>query len=771
MAMCNANALRTCLQDVPDNVIFHLKRFDFDLVDMRRTKINDYFEFPSSIDLSPYKVDHLSDPAAPRQDDVFELVGVLVHQGTSENGHYYSYIRERPSSHAVAATWVDFNDRDVTEFDPAHISFQAFGGWYEDQFQRHQKQFSAYMLFYQRRAAMEADYSRLTNAPLSGPAKVTLPPALEESIARDNERFIRQYCLCDPNHSKFMRQLLSTLKTTNHGNCSEDHHQEALAISTMLDHFNEVMTRMRETLYFEETLFQLRKTVLGCPSCCYLALRYLSQHDSALVGLLLRCPHARIRGQMRAFLVDCLRFLVEKETAMDGLDSDSCDADAESGSEKAVVEVLRRLRRVAEQTSLGTRGWDDLYETVCQVAALGPMVTASVLDCGFLEICLEILSIPVASTFRPVNHDLWRLVEKKKCVFNKMIELVWVLLSQMDVNMDPVCGQQRLDWLDRSSGKFPLSRTEHQLLTLWSPDHKALAALDKIVEDFDLSNVEVYYPGEIIKLLLHSEDGLFLQHLRQTIVDGVSSYCSPYCEPYIQCARFYCEACPTATDASQVIMAIIKSMEHLRERSGEAYQVFFRSLPSLRNERFSNKPRTWFVEEALRTCRRWGPPLLLCEEEMVRRNTSLLIELVFAPARTDEHLDKEFLQTKNDSRRILLRDLIRRISHQHQAGTARSHVQSMIHVCSALARDILASVREADATDMRQAEDEDLVHLFSREIEHRLQEWSLEDETSLSAGGNFAPLPAMAPDFDRDLDAYEDSQYASESDEVPDTEP
>src|SRR3954468_21241925 len=171
---------------------------------MRRAKINDAFEFPSSIDVSPYNVDHLSDPSKPRQEDIFELVGVLVHQGTSENGHYYSYIRERPCPTGSMTNWVEFNDREVENFDHQSIPYQCFGGTYDDQFSRQQKQFSAYMLFYQRRAAIEKDHREYISSPHCGAPKVAVPLNLEEEINADNEAFVREYSLYDPNHSKFI---------------------------------------------------------------------------------------------------------------------------------------------------------------------------------------------------------------------------------------------------------------------------------------------------------------------------------------------------------------------------------------------------------------------------------------------------------------------------------------------------------------------------------------------------------------------------------------
>lgn len=97
---------RACLKDIPDNLIFHLKRFDYDVMSGQRSKINDQFEFPHRIDMAPYHVDYQKDADPPSEPDLFELSGVLVHSGTAESGHYYSYIRERPPNSADSNSWV-----------------------------------------------------------------------------------------------------------------------------------------------------------------------------------------------------------------------------------------------------------------------------------------------------------------------------------------------------------------------------------------------------------------------------------------------------------------------------------------------------------------------------------------------------------------------------------------------------------------------------------------------------------------------------------------
>ena len=45
---------RICVGELPDNLIFHLKRFDFDLELLKRAKVYDYCEFPTTLNMMNY---------------------------------------------------------------------------------------------------------------------------------------------------------------------------------------------------------------------------------------------------------------------------------------------------------------------------------------------------------------------------------------------------------------------------------------------------------------------------------------------------------------------------------------------------------------------------------------------------------------------------------------------------------------------------------------------------------------------------------------------
>jgi ubiquitin carboxyl-terminal hydrolase 34 len=50
---------------------------------------------------------------------MYELRGVLVHTGSADAGHYYSYVRERNQNNPnEVGRWLEFNDKNVTFFDP-----------------------------------------------------------------------------------------------------------------------------------------------------------------------------------------------------------------------------------------------------------------------------------------------------------------------------------------------------------------------------------------------------------------------------------------------------------------------------------------------------------------------------------------------------------------------------------------------------------------------------------------------------------------------------
>ena len=144
--------LRTAISALPDVLILSLKRFDLDYTTFETVKLNSRCEFEEALNMKQYTLeakelleavstddpksdtgsmmdvsegDGSQNPLSKLPDEEYEyrLVGVLVHAGVAQGGHYYSFIKDRTSE-----KWYRFDDEDVTPFDPSLIEQECFGG-------------------------------------------------------------------------------------------------------------------------------------------------------------------------------------------------------------------------------------------------------------------------------------------------------------------------------------------------------------------------------------------------------------------------------------------------------------------------------------------------------------------------------------------------------------------------------------------------------------------------------------------------------------------
>ena len=107
---------------MPNTLIVHLQRIIFCFDTLQNDKVNSRFEFPHILDLKPYSYkevmkgafDDVEEPGSPNVEDlklerteselltqvndddyIYRLVGVNVHVGTADHGHYYSLINTK----------------------------------------------------------------------------------------------------------------------------------------------------------------------------------------------------------------------------------------------------------------------------------------------------------------------------------------------------------------------------------------------------------------------------------------------------------------------------------------------------------------------------------------------------------------------------------------------------------------------------------------------------------------------------------------------------
>ncbi len=131
---------RVTFKTLPNYLILALNRFEYDFEAGVREKINDYYEFTQEIDLEPFTQSAMKNKEKLRGFEdkpireltrsksfvetqsqyLYDLKGVVIHDGGTEFGHYYSLIKDQDK-------WLEFNDSLVTEFDMKRFPDVAFG--------------------------------------------------------------------------------------------------------------------------------------------------------------------------------------------------------------------------------------------------------------------------------------------------------------------------------------------------------------------------------------------------------------------------------------------------------------------------------------------------------------------------------------------------------------------------------------------------------------------------------------------------------------------
>lgn len=138
-------------QDAEKGVIFthfppiihlHLMRFTYDLEQFEFLKLRDRYEFPETLDLTPYIREEDLDVDDP---PIYSLAAVLVHIGGINSGHYVVYINEDCSGE-----WLKFDDEVVVKVNKNEAIEDNFGGVGLNVFKVGT---TAYMLAYVRNSA------------------------------------------------------------------------------------------------------------------------------------------------------------------------------------------------------------------------------------------------------------------------------------------------------------------------------------------------------------------------------------------------------------------------------------------------------------------------------------------------------------------------------------------------------------------------------------------------------------------------------------------
>ena len=167
---CNKNVTinkRTSLSDLPNVLVFHLKRFYMNYEIERTEKINSRFEFPLCINMKEFCIEDIDFSGKKfENEDIYikndnyyeyELKGINIHMGSADGGHYFSVINIKRNGEGNILEesdknqWLKFNDSHISVFDVNDIEKECFGGSNKGQGFNYENFQNAYMLIYERK--------------------------------------------------------------------------------------------------------------------------------------------------------------------------------------------------------------------------------------------------------------------------------------------------------------------------------------------------------------------------------------------------------------------------------------------------------------------------------------------------------------------------------------------------------------------------------------------------------------------------------------------
>ena len=705
---------RACFKDIPDNLIFHLKRFDYDIMTGVRHKINDRFDFPEKIDMSRYNIDYLQDTERLPPPDVFELVGILVHTGTAETGHYYSYVKERLPRVESGVTWVEFNDADVSPFDPARIPDFCFGGITEPTgyaAASYPKSWNAYMLFYQRLNAADGSKQETQLVVGGQPSKEDLSPDLRNRITVDNEKFLRKYCLFDSAHASFAISLVDQLRIVTKSCCSDDHTIERDVIVLAFEYADQVLSRMKDFSDFEKLLDSLTAVVRGCPVCCKLALDWIADNKTGFRNLLLRSPTVKVRKSFTDLLVRALKYLRDSDPQEYGFDDDGVELKSGNGIlPESSFGVFQRLvgdmQDLWPNLHLYPRAWDDYFGLLAAIAGFGTPETSVLLREDFLKMCLEVMIIESPGTRRlrvdyPHYNQLFRLMEKgRKYSLANLIQLLQTLLLQIEFQVRPFDPKYR-DRLQLDTGQFPLSIIEESYLYYGTEAGRSrpLVFLDKLITA--RSNPAAV--KRILQMMIMAEPEVgHLADISKTITNGINIDPADQAAPYLVAALTFCETSASLQAVKDMITQVAREVDTIGTSGGAEHLEFFVQARQLVNPRISRRMFNKFI---LKTVSMWAPPLLMYYEETVRLATVEFLKVMIFQYSGQNTEGREENGEVEDCARGLCEACIKRVQENVMQQQNHTDVRSMEIIRDVIRHCIVTYFQTGTAEDDHVAEE------------------------------------------------------------------
>eukprot|EP00002_Diphylleia_rotans_P015605 TRINITY_DN301_c0_g1_i4.p1 TRINITY_DN301_c0_g1~~TRINITY_DN301_c0_g1_i4.p1 ORF type:complete len:2791 (-),score=522.89 TRINITY_DN301_c0_g1_i4:451-8823(-) len=453
---------RCCLDELPNTLVVHLKRFDFDFELMRRMKLNTYCEFPMELDMQPYTKEGIAEkenkasPNPVSSDELpllkessyykYQLAGVLVHMGTADSGHYYSYIKSRTTG--AQNKWYIFNDSLVEEIDPKDLPHLCYGGNETtngyDNYNRpitkqQSKSYSGYILFYER-----ADQRSNETDPALQPRNV-IPAPIYEHIWSENTAFMKDLALFDEDHFDFMWKL---------SQCPQlqllDPQVKYSVFEILFNFFVDVFAHAKEKPHLIDWVEWFNaKAAINPPLASWVLDRSVAE-DLAL-SLLISCTHAETRAAFANILVCCLK-LVCSTTKAHNSSEQSCPS-----LDSALTLVRKLADRIPELHKM-QRVFSQYFGVLKDFANLGAQQVHFLISCDIIPKLLILLTeVDKQQTAAEIKRKKAKYFEKLAPLdLSTVGELLSILLRSIAVSEKSLLSPHRFcaSLINPSEAKF-----------------------------------------------------------------------------------------------------------------------------------------------------------------------------------------------------------------------------------------------------------------------------------------------------------------------------
>ena len=209
---------RTSIKKIGNQIIIHLKRFEFDFITFQNNKLNDYLRFPLNINLKKWtrifirtnevnneksgnsQGNNFSEVSEEEKENLndekmnYELTGILIHSGASlQSGHYYSFIKDQETN-----KWYKFNDSIISEYDiDKDLEKECFGNINSA---KNQYGKGAYLLFYTKKECIDSykNYEK----------DIKIDENILKEVENENNEFLKIKTYEDESYKKFLTNFI-----------------------------------------------------------------------------------------------------------------------------------------------------------------------------------------------------------------------------------------------------------------------------------------------------------------------------------------------------------------------------------------------------------------------------------------------------------------------------------------------------------------------------------------------------------------------------------